>query len=102
MKTRGVDGKWQRESGEEQVGLSPCPRMGIERELKVIRVGPNPRMVVCEYWEVLERRTCAVVVGDNRKWFRGMVFRMAEPVSEEEYKRPWVYRGRAPRRKGRW
>ena len=75
---------------------------GIERELKVVRVGPNPRMVVCEYWELASRRVCVVNVGKNVKWMRGMVFRMEEPVGEAEYERPWEYTGKGPRRRGRW
>lgn len=77
-------------------------RVGIVRNLKVIRVGPNPRLVSCEYWELAERRVCRVNVRDNRKWLKGMEFEMVEPVGDEEYERPWVYVGKAPRRKGRW
>lgn len=77
-------------------------RQPIERELKVVRVGPNPRMVVCEYWELESRRTCLVRVGNNRKWFRGMVFRMEEPAGELEFQKAWEYSGKQPRRRGRW
>ena len=91
----GLEGIKFRWPGEEE-------EAGIERELKVVRVGPNPRMVVCEYWELAERRVCVVKVGDNRKWLKGMRFVMREPVSEDGYVRPWEYKGKAPKRKGRW
>jgi hypothetical protein len=95
-KVEGLEGikfVWPGEEGEAG---------GIERELKVVRVGPNPRMVICEYMELAERRVCVVKVGDNRRWLRGMRFKMREPVGEDEYVKPWEYRGKAPRRKGRW
>lgn len=83
------------ESGGKEV-------IGIERELKVIRVGPNPRLVSCEYWELESRRTCTVNVRNNKKWLKGMVIKLREPVREEDFNRPWLYLGKAPRRKGWW
>jgi len=98
------------ELGEEKVVEAPVgvgtgaiePRCGIERELRVVRVGPNPRMVVCEYWELAERRVCIVNVKRNVKWMRGMKFKMEEPRVEEEYIKPWIYKGKQPRLRGRW
>jgi hypothetical protein len=75
---------------------------GIERELRVVRVGPNPRMVVCEYWELAQRKVVVVKVGLNRKWLKGMRFKIEEPLDEAEYNGVWQYKGAAPRRKGRW
>ena len=90
-------------SGKKEGGKKPVgERAGIERELKVIRVGPNPRLVVCEYMELAERRVCLVNVKRNLKWIKGMRFRMEEPVNEEEYIKPWVYKGKGPRLRGRW
>jgi hypothetical protein len=77
-------------------------RLPITRDLKVVRVGPNPRTVTCEYFELAQRRTCTVLVKRNVKFVRGMSFRMAEPAGELEFSRPWVYSGPAPRRRGRW
>ena len=88
-------GKSEHKKGDEE-------RLGIERELRVIRVGPNPRMVVCEYWELASRRTCVVNVKDNRRWWKGLRFRMEEPRGELEYLKPWMYKGIGPRRRGRW
>jgi len=107
MRVRGEDGKWHKEEVGEGIGTLSLeagkePLKGIERELRVVRVGPNPRVVQCEYMELATRRTCVVKVGDNRKWMRGMRFFMEEPRDEEAYVRPWVYRGKAPRRRGRW
>lgn len=85
-----------------EVIASASLRAPIERELRVIRIGPNPRMVVCEYWELESRRTCVVKVGNNRKWCKGMKFVMAEPAGELEFSKPWEYVGKQPRRRGRW
>lgn len=87
---------------EEVMMLDKAFHPPIERELKVVRVGPNPRLVLCEYWELESRRTCLVNVGKNRKWVRGMKFVMEEPVGELEYVKPWEYVGKQPRRRGRW
>jgi hypothetical protein len=82
---------------------SPEPgRMPVMRDLRIVRVGPNPRTVTCEYWELAQRQTCTVFVKRNDKYVRGMRFKMAEPVGELEFTRPWVYSGPAPRRRGRW
>ena len=92
----------ERDSEGEPVRLIIGERQPIERELRVVRIGPNPRMVLCEYWELAERKVVVINVKDNRKWLKGMVFKMREPVSEEEYRGVWRYLGKAPRRKGRW
>ena len=93
----------------EPVAVAPSPRAGpvtrvepVQRELLVVRVGPNPRTVSCEYYELAERRMCTVNVKRNDKFVRGMRFKMAEPESELEFARPWVYTGPAPRRRGKW
>jgi hypothetical protein len=75
---------------------------GIERELEVMRVGPNPLIIVCRYWELASERLCKVWVKSNAKFIKGMKFKMREPNSEEEYLEPWVYDGKLPRMKGRW
>ena len=87
---------------EGEGGIEVPKKVGIMRELRVIRVGPNPRMVVCEYKELASRRVCTVNVKVNRKWRKGMVFEMEEPRGEGEYNRPWEYKGVGPRRAGRW
>ena len=105
----GAAKRWERArerqgaAAVEQI-ISPAEpkKEGIERELTVIRVGPNPRTVTCEYWELSSRRTCVVNVGRNSRYLPRMKFKMREPLSEDQYSKSWVYRGKAPRRKGRW
>jgi len=75
---------------------------GIERELEVIRVGPNPRILTCRYQELASERTCKVWVKSGAKFVRGMKFKMEEPVGETEYKGNWEYNGKLPRYRGRW
>jgi hypothetical protein len=77
-------------------------KKGIERELEVIRVGPNPRILTCRYRELASERVCKVGVKDVRNFVRGMKFRMAEPIDELEYAGVWRYEGRLPRVRGRW
>jgi hypothetical protein len=77
-------------------------KKGIERELEVIRVGPNPRILTCRYRELASERVCKVWVKDVRNFVRGMKLRMEEPIDELEYAGVWRYEGPLPRRKGRW
>jgi hypothetical protein len=77
-------------------------RAGIDRELEVIRVGPNPRILTCRYKELASERICKVGVKSVANFVRGMKFRMAEPLDELEYAGVWRYEGRLPRLKGRW
>jgi hypothetical protein len=67
-----------------------------------MRVGPNPRIIVCRYWELASERICKVAVKSNAKFVKGMKFRMREPIRDEDYREPWVYEGAIPRIKGRW
>jgi hypothetical protein len=78
------------------------PKTPVVRDLRIVRVGPNPRTVTCEYQELAQRRTCTVFVRRNDKFVRGMRLQMAEPVSDAEFGRPWVYTGPPPRRRGKW
>ena len=96
-------GKGQESGVKEKPGeVGTGEKRGIERELEVVRICPNPRLVMCEYRELAEVRRCVVDVGKNAKWSKGMKFRIEEPFLQEEYIRPWVYRGKSPRLKGRW
>lgn len=74
----------------------------VLRELRVVRVGPNPRLLLCEYYELASRRTCTLYVKRNDKFTRGMRLSVEEPREELAFLRPWLYTGPAPRRKGKW
>jgi hypothetical protein len=86
---------------ENEAELEPR-RVGIERELEVIRVGPNPRILTCRYRELASERTCKVGVRTVANFVRGMRFKMVEPIDELEYAGVWRYAGALPRLKGRW
>ena len=75
---------------------------GIERELEVVRVGPNPRILVCRYKELASERVCKVRVKSTNNFVKGMRFKMEEPNNEIEYLDTWKYEGKLPRVKGRW
>jgi hypothetical protein len=89
------------EAADNEVDLE-VRKAGIERELEVIRVGPNPRILTCRYLELASERVCKVGVKTVANFVRGMKFRMEEPVNELEYAGVWRYEGRLPRLKGRW
>lgn len=74
--------------------------LGKERpeiELEVIRVGPNPRVLVCRYKILAEELIVKLKVHNNGKFCRGMRIKMVEQEGEE-----WEYTGSLPRHKGRW
>jgi hypothetical protein len=96
----GTEGRLEESSGIQE-GEDKGSR-GIERELEVIRVGPNPRILTCRYWELASERICKVGVKSVANFVRGMKFRMVEPVDEIEYAGVWRYEGKLPRLKGRW
>ena len=77
-------------------------KKGIERELEVMRVGPNPRILTCRYKELASERVCKVWVKSVRNFLRGMRFKMEEPREDAEYAGLWRYEGRLPRYRGRW
>ena len=71
-------------------------------ELEVLRIPPNPRLVICRYWVSGEQRRCMVRVGRNNNFLPGMKFSLAEPSDVVARTRPWQYSGPLPRRRGRW
>jgi hypothetical protein len=75
---------------------------GIERELEVVRVGPNPRILTCRYKELASERVCKVGVKSAANFVCGMKFRMAEPSDSLEFASVWRYEGKLPRARGRW
>jgi hypothetical protein len=95
-----IKGIVEEEVADNEVDLEV--KRGIERELEVIRVGPNPRILTCRYKELASERVCKVGVKSVANFVRGMKFRMVEPVAEIEYAGVWRYEGKLPRLKGRW
>jgi hypothetical protein len=101
-------GKKEEKKGEvkfeelEVVDTTEGKERGIEREVEVVRVGPNPRILTCRYKELAEERECRVRVKSVSHFVRGMKFRIREPEGEQEYNEPWEYEGKLPRAKGRW
>jgi hypothetical protein len=71
-------------------------------EVEVLRIPPNPRLVICRYWVLGEERRCMVRVGRNSKFLPRMKFWLAEPSDPLTRRRPWTYAGPLPRRRGRW
>jgi hypothetical protein len=85
-----------------EANLATNERQPIERELVVVKRCLNPKLIMCEYRELESVRRCLVNVRSNTKFAKGMKMRMEEPVTDADLVRPWVYRGRLPRLKGRW
>src|SRR5258705_11304356 len=71
-------------------------------ELEILRIPPNPRLVICRYWILEEERRCMVWVGRNSNFVRGMKLRVQEPSDPSAQSQPWLYTGPLPRRRGCW
>jgi len=97
-----IDGELGMEKSTGVLAGDNKGRAGVDRELEVIRVGPNPRILTCRYKELASERVCKVGVKTVANFVRGMKFRMAEPLDELEYAGVWRYAGPLPRLKGRW
>ena len=70
-------------------------------ELEILRIPPNPRLVICRYWIFGEERRCIVRVGRNANFRRGMKLLVKRPANGAETE-PWAYDGAIPRRFGHW
>src|SRR5262252_9100308 len=62
-------------------------------EVEVLRIPPNPRLVICRYWISGEERRCMVRVGRNSKFVPRMKFQLPEPGDPTTRARPWLYAG---------
>jgi hypothetical protein len=85
----------------ERKSREPLAESGTEIELEIVRIPPNPRMVICAYRAVSGERQCIVRVGRNANFRRGMKLLVKRPANGAEAE-PWAYDGLLPRRPGRW
>jgi hypothetical protein len=85
----------------ERKSRKPPAGSGNEIELEILRIPPNPRMVLCQYWAGSEERRCIVRVGRNANFKRGMKLLVKRPAAGAEAE-PWAYDGSMPRRPGHW
>ena len=68
--------------------------------LTVLRVCPNPRLLLCTYTEDGREKRALVRVSKANAFFRrGMTFLARPSANESEV---WAYTGRLPRFPGRW
>ena len=70
-------------------------------EVEVLRVPPNPRLVICRYRAGSEERRILVRVHRNKNFKPGMKLVVKRPANGTEAE-PWAYDGSLPRRTGRW
>ena len=70
-------------------------------EMKVLRTCPNPRLVMCTYFEEREERRALIRVHRNKNFRPGMKLLVKRPANGTEAE-PWAYDGLLPRRSGRW
>jgi hypothetical protein len=89
------------EAERERKSREPVAESGNEIELEIVRIPPNPRMVICAYWAVSVERRCIVRVGRNANLKPGMKLLVKRPAAGAETE-PWAYDGLLPRRPGRW
>jgi hypothetical protein len=59
------------EAERERKSREPIAESGSEIELEIVRIPPNPRMVICGYLAVSGERRCIVRVGRNANFRRG-------------------------------
>ena len=72
-------------------------------EVEVLRIPPNPRLVICRYWVFGEERRCMVRVGRNSNFVPRLKFWLPEPSDPVARIRPWPFvPNRLPKRRGRW
>jgi hypothetical protein len=69
-------------------------------EVEVLRIPPNPRLVICRC--VVGGSQCKVWVGRNANFVPRMRFKVRMPAPERAKYDPWKYEGPLPRRRGRW
>jgi hypothetical protein len=86
----------------EEEAQSELATSSTARELQVIRVVANPRLILCGYWQDGEEHRCLVNVRRNGNFVPRMKLRLPEPSDPTTRARPWPYRGPLPRRKGHW
>jgi hypothetical protein len=89
------------EAERERKSREPVAEGGNEAELEILRIPPNPRMVICAYRAVSGERQCVVRVGRNANFRPGMKLVVKRPADRMETE-PWVYDGLLPRRPGHW
>jgi hypothetical protein len=87
-------------SERERKSREPLAEGGAEIELEIVRVRPNPRMVICRYRSTSGERRCLVRVGRNANFRRGMKLLVKAPANGMEAE-PWGYDRLMPRRPGR-
>ena len=87
------------EAERERQSREPVAESGNEIELEIVRIPPNPRMVICGYRAVSGERRCIVRVGRNANFRRGMKLVVKRPANGNEAE-PWAYDGLLPRRPG--
>ena len=89
------------EAERERKSREPIAGSGNEIEVEIVRIPPNPRMVICGYQAVTGERRCLVRVGRNANFRPGMKLVVKRPANGAEAE-PWAYDGLLPRRPGRW
>ena len=70
-------------------------------EVEVMRIAPNPRLLLCRYWVFGEERRALIRVHRNKNFKPGMKLSVKRPANDTEAE-PWAYDGLLPRRTGRW
>lgn len=70
-------------------------------EVEVMRIPPNPRLLICRYWIFGEERRALIRVHRNKNFKPGMKLLVKRPANGTETE-PWPYDGLLPRRTGRW
>jgi hypothetical protein len=89
------------EAERERKSREPVAESGNEIELEIVRIAPNPKLVICQYRAESEERRCIVRVGRNANFRPGMKLLVKRPGVGADIE-PWKYDGSLPRRPGHW
>src|SRR5258707_5358995 len=76
------------EAERERKSQEPLAASGDEIELEILRIPPNPRMVICAYRAVSGEKQCVVRVGRSANFRRGMKLLVKRPAYGAEAE-PW-------------
>jgi hypothetical protein len=90
------------EAERERKSQEPRAESGNKIEVEILRIPPNPRIVICAYRTGSEERRFLLRVGRNGHFVRGMKLSVQEPSDPSTQSEPWSYTGPLPRWRGRW
>lgn len=88
-------------AAEQTAEVAQASKDAEKVEVKILRLCPNPRLVMCTYFEEGVERRALIRVHRNKNFKPGMKLLVNRPANGMEAE-PWAYDGAIPRRPGHW